>query len=282
MNILTFDIEDWFHILDNDPSKSENDWNKFDSRIQFGLEKILNILNENDVKATFFVLGWVAKKHPTLIKKINELGYEVGTHSHMHQLVYEQSPQQFKEDIKRSIYTIEDCIGKKVTSYRAPGFSITKNQLWAFEILSELGIKIDCSVFPSNRAHGGMPGSKINKPCLIIKNNCEIKEFPINTANFLGKSIIFSGGGYFRIFDYRIIRFLAKKSDYLMTYFHPRDFDYNQPVMDGLSYLRIFKSYVGLSTCYNKLDRFIKDFDFIDLRQADSITKWEKADKVYL
>ena len=113
MNILTFDIEDWFHILDNDPSKSENDWNKFDSRIQFGLEKILNILNENDVKATFFVLGWVAKKHPTLIKKINELGYEVGTHSHMHQLVYEQSPQQFKEDIKRSIYTIEDCIGKK-------------------------------------------------------------------------------------------------------------------------------------------------------------------------
>ena len=86
----------------------ENDWNKFDSRIQFGLEKILNILNENDVKATFFVLGWVAKKHPTLIKKINELGYEVGTHSHMHQLVYEQSPQQFKEDIKRSIYTIED------------------------------------------------------------------------------------------------------------------------------------------------------------------------------
>ena len=148
--------------------------------------------------------------------------------------------------------------------------------------MSELGIKIDCSVFPSNRAHGGMPGSKINKPSLIIKNNCEIKEFPINTANFLGKSIIFSGGGYFRLFDYRVIRFLAKKSDYLMTYFHPRDFDHNQPVMDGLSYLRIFKSYVGLSTCYNKLDRFIKDFDFIDLRQADLITNWKKADKVYL
>ena len=120
----------------------------------------------------------------------------------------------------------------------------------------------------------------INKPCLIIKNNCEIKEFPINTANFLGKSIIFSGGGYFRIFDYRIIGF-CKKIRLFDDLFSPRDFDYNQ-IMDGLSYLRIFKSYVGLSTCYNKLDRFIKDFDFIDLRQADSITKWEKADKVYL
>ena len=105
--------------------------------------------------------------------------------------------------------------------------------------MSELGIKIDCSVFPSNRAHGGMPGSKINKPCLIIKNNCEIKEFPINTANFLGKSIIFSGGGYFRIFDYRIIRVFSKKIRLFDDLFSPQRLDYNQPVMDGLSYLRI-------------------------------------------
>ena len=200
----------------------------------------------------------------------------------MHQLVFHQKPLEFKKDIDYSIKTLEDCIGKKVTSFRAPGFSITNKQKWAFEILYNLGIKIDCSIFPSNRAHGGMPGSNISSPCLISSKNFILKEFPINTYNFLNNPIIFSGGGYFRLFPFKLIHSLSVKSDYLMTYFHPRDFDPDQPILDGLNFFRIFKSYVGLNSTENKLDKLLKSFDFTDLKSSDEMIDWKNVKKVIL
>jgi polysaccharide deacetylase family protein (PEP-CTERM system associated) len=282
MNILTFDIEEWFHLLDNDSTKTINDWNNFDSRIKLGMEYIYEIIESNKVSATFFVLGWMAKKHPDIIKKISDLGYEIGSHTHLHQLVYEQDKKVFYNDVEKSIKTLEDCTGKKITCFRAPGFSITEKNKWAFEILYDLGIKIDCSVFPAGRAHGGIKTYKSAYPSILHYNNITLKEFPINTFDFFGKSIIFSGGGYFRLFPYNVIKHFSNRSDYIMTYFHPRDFDYSQPTIPGLTALRKFKSYVGLKGCQKKLQNWLNDFEFIDLREANKKINWENAPNIYL
>ena len=274
MKILTFDIEDWFHILDNDSTKNVQDWNKYSPRIFQNMETIFNFLKKNNLKATFFCLGWIAKKYPEIIRRIDELGCEVATHSNHHQLVYEMSKSDFKEDLKKSIYSLEDLIGKKIKSYRAPGFSITKNSLWAFEILYEFGIETDCSVFPASRSHGGISNFGIAEPCKIRYNGIELKEFPLNTGKVFGKEVVFSGGGYFRLMPYNMIKKMTVNSEYIMTYFHPRDFDPHQPMIQGLSKVRKFKSYVGLKKAESKLERWISEFEFEDIECADTKIDW--------
>ena len=195
----------------------------------------------------------------------------VGSHTHLHQLAYEQDRKTFYNDVEKSIKTLEDCTGKKVTSFRAPGFSITKNNKWAFEVLHELGITKDSSVFPAGRAHGGLPSYSSAIPSIIEYNGIKLKEFPINTHTILGKPFIFSGGGYFRLLPYKTIKNWTIQSNYVMTYFHPRDFDIGQPIVPGLSLPRRFKSYVGIKNCKPKLEQWLSDFDFIDLNQADKI-----------
>ena len=282
MKILSFDIEDWFHILDNESTKSVNSWSKFESRVEIGTDKILFLLEKHKVKATFFILGWIAEKYPHVVRKIANAGYEIGSHSHLHQLVYDLNYDSFKTDLEKSIKTLEDITGKKVISFRAPGFSIMKKNNWAFEVLHESGIKIDCSVFPAGRAHGGMPEYRYAMPSILDYKGMRLKEFPINTTNFLSNQIIFSGGGYFRLFPYGMIERWTRNSSYIMSYFHPRDFDYDQPILKDLSLFRIFKSYVGLKKSYSKLDRWLKDFDFTDLRTADKNIDWKNSSVIKL
>jgi len=282
MKILTFDIEEWFHILDNKKTKSISEWSKFDSRIGLGMDLIYDILEKTEKSATFFVVGWMAEKYPEIIREISDRGFEIGSHTHLHQLAYDQNRKTFYIDVEKSIKTLEDCIGKKVTSFRAPGFSITKNNLWAFEVLHELGITKDSSVFPAGRAHGGLPSYGTAIPSIIEYNGLNLKEFPINTHTILGKPFIFSGGGYFRLLPYEIIKKFTLQSNYVMTYFHPRDFDIEQPIVPGLSLPRRFKSYVGIKNCKPKLKRWINDFDFIDLNQADQLINWNQVPLIKL
>jgi polysaccharide deacetylase family protein (PEP-CTERM system associated) len=282
MKVLTFDIEEWFHILDNNETKSISEWNKFDSRIQFGMDIIYDILDNSNCSATFFVVGWMAEKYPEIIREISDRGFEIGSHTHLHQLVYEQDKKTFYNDVEKSIKTLEDCIGKNITSFRAPGFSITENNKWAFEVLHELGIRKDSSVFPAARAHGGLPSYNKAIPSIIEYNGIKLKEFPINTHEILGKPFIFSGGGYFRLLPYKIIENWTNQSNYVMTYFHPRDFDSDQPIVPGLSLSRRFKSYVGIKNCKFKLERWINDFDFIDLNQADQLINWNQVPLIKL
>jgi polysaccharide deacetylase family protein (PEP-CTERM system associated) len=282
MNILTFDIEEWFHILDNGSTKTESEWKNYPARIYENTDRILSILKERNQSASFFVLGWIAKHYPDVVKKIVEAGYEIGSHTQMHQLIYEQSPKEFKNDVEYSIKTLEDISGKKVRLFRAPGFSITERNKWAFEILNEVGINIDCSIFPSSRAHGGFPSYKKAKPSILMYNGIKIKELPINTVKLLGKDIIFSGGGYFRLFPYFLVKKWTQNSDYLMSYLHPRDFDYKQPVIKELSFMRKLKSYVGLKEAEDKLRKWIKDFEFIDIRGADDIIDWKSVPVIEL
>tara|TARA_B100000989_G_scaffold103280_1_gene75604 strand:- start:1292 stop:2140 length:849 start_codon:yes stop_codon:yes gene_type:complete len=282
MNILTFDIEEWFHILDNDSTKTEADWLKYEVRIHKNMDKIFNFLIANNLKATFFVVGWIAKKYPEIVKKIDKLGFEIGSHSNMHQLLYELNKNDIYNDTKESILILENLIGKKISSYRAPGFSITEKNKWIFDILIELGITHDCSIFPANRSHGGFPSFGDALPSFISYNGLKIKEFPINTINIFGKPWIYSGGGYFRISPYFLIKNWSKKSDYIMTYFHPRDFDYNQPVIKDLTLIRKFKSYIGLKRSMSKLNNWINDFNFIDLKKADEMVDWENSKTIFL
>mgnify|MGYP001194963927 CR=1 FL=1 len=278
MKILTFDIEDWFHILDNPGTKSISDWGKFETRIHRNMDIIHEICTKNNTKATFFILGWIAEKYPEIVKKISNIGYQIGSHTYSHQLVFEQNQKQFSNDLEKSIKLLEDLTGKKVKCFRAPGFSITENTLWAFESLVKNGIEYDCSIFSSTRAHGGITSKNINVPCTISHKGLKIKEFPINTCNIAGFNTVFSGGGYFRFFPYKLIKEWTKQSRYTMTYFHPRDFDANQPVLKNVSAYRKFKLYHGIKGCKNKLEKLLFEFNFIDLQEAASIVNWKKTE----
>jgi len=280
MNILTFDIEDWFHILDNDASKTEKQWNKFEPRLEQNIDKIFKLLDDNNQDATFFVIGWVARKYPHIVKKISDLGYEIATHSDLHQLAYEFNRQQFKDDLEKSIKSIEDVSGKKVRTYRAPGFSIKKENLWAFDELIKQGIEIDCSIFPAKRSHGGLEEFGHAEPARIETKNGILKAFPINIYQVLGQNIVFSGGGYFRLFPYPLIKAMMKRSEYVMTYLHPRDFDPEQPILEGLNAIRRFKSYYGLGSSLEKLERLIQDFDFVSLSEVDKQIEWDTTKKI--
>jgi len=275
MKILTFDIEDWFHLLDHDETRSIDRWPAFGSRIEENVERILGVINDANVNATFFCLGWIAEKYPHVIKKIGDLGYEIGCHSYAHQLAYTQTPKQFRDDLRRAKSTIEDVLGRAIDAYRIPGFSLTKKNLWALDVIYEEGFSVDCSVFPASRAHGGMRGFASDRPCLIdLGSSGVIREFPLNTFPFFGARVVFSGGGYFRLLPYPVLARLFQKSEYVMTYFHPRDFDSSQPVIPGLSVARQFKSYYGLRSAERKLSRLLSEFDFVDLRTAVKDVDW--------
>lgn len=277
MNILTFDVEEWFHLLDNESTRSETQWKGYEVRIYENMERIFRILDDTNRNATFFVVGWIAKTYPDVVKKIAEK-YQVGSHTMNHQLVWQQSKKEFREDVSASIHLLEDLTGKKVEVFRAPGFSIRESEGWAFEILHELGITVDCSVFPSNHSHGGMPSFSNPIPGWIEYNGVRMKEFPIGYKKIAGKHVIFSGGGYFRLLPYQLIKQWSRESeDYLLAYIHPRDLDAGQPLIKELNCIRRFKSYYGLGGAEKKLRRWLGDFQFVDVQTADSLTDWNSA-----
>tara|TARA_A100001035_G_C27731860_1_gene477150 strand:- start:348 stop:1202 length:855 start_codon:yes stop_codon:yes gene_type:complete len=282
MKILTFDIEDWFHIIDSGKNQNPNDWDQFEYRINDNVERILDLLQRKNQKATFFCLGWIARKFPEIIKKIDQMDFEIGSHSNSHIPAFNQNKIEFRDDLVKSISIIEDLTNKKVKYYRAPSFSIKKENQWVFDELIRNGIEIDCSIFPSSRSNGGFEGFPSSNPSIISCNGRKIKEFPINVFKFLGRPIVFSGGGYFRLIPYFLINKMTNKSNYVISYFHPRDFDINQPIIKNLSYFQKFKSYVGLNSSFSKLEKLLNDFEFIDLKEANANIKWNNVQIVKL
>lgn len=308
MNILTFDVEEWFHLLDFDRTRTESDWNKYEVRIHDNVDRILDILDKTNAKATFFIIGWIARTYPEVVKKI-AAKYQIGSHTMNHQLVWQQTPQQFHDDLETSVKLLQDITGQPVECFRAPGFSIRESEGWAFDSLAELGIKYDCSVFPAHHAHGGTPTYGPPVPKTIVHNGISLKEFPVTTKNIMGKPIVFSGGGYFRFFPYSLLKPWTRKCangyrdhmvpvhvldnmgnqvfhdnqpltrnvGYLLSYIHPRDLDPDQPVLEGLPWKRRFKSYVGVGSAAIKLRQYLEDFRFTDVETASSSICWEKV-----
>ncbi len=281
MNILTFDVEEWFHLLDNDSTRSEEQWKNYEVRIYENMERIFRILDETNTKATFFIIGWIAKTYPDIVKRIAER-YQIGSHTMNHQLVWQQSPNEFKQDVESSVKLLEDITGKKIELFRAPGFSIRESESWAFEILSECGITTDCSVFPAKASHGGMPSYTSDEPAIIEYNHIQLKEFPISTKKILGQHLVYCGGGYFRLCPYSLIKHWTKKKSYTLSYIHPRDLDDGQPMIKELNTLRRFKSYVGLNKAESKLINFLTDFDFVDIETADKMIDWKHQKNIKL
>ena len=273
MNILTFDIEDWY----NCDFISNNNWDKYEVRIYDGVKKILDELEKRIIKGTFFCLGWIAEKHPQVIKDIAAAGHQIGCHSYQHKLSTHLDEKSFKSDTYKAKSLIEDVIGTPVNIYRAPGFSFTEKNLWTYDVLASLDFKYDCSVFPSHHDYGGMPSYGKSEPAIIFHKGIEIREFPISVHNFLGQNFAFSGGGFFRLFPYYIIKKWSQKTDYLMTYFHPRDFDPDQPIIKELPLNRKFKSYVGLRTSFHKFQCYLNDFDFVNVTQAEERINWSEV-----
>lgn len=282
MNILTFDIEEWFHILDCDATRTENEWKNYEVRIYDNVERLFRVLEDTHTKGTFFIVGWIAKTYPDLVRRISEK-YQIGCHTMNHQLVWQQTPKEFKADVEEGVKMLEDITGKKVECFRAPGFSIRESEAWAFEILSDLGIKYDCSVFPAAHIHGGMPSYPKAAPGIIEYHGVQMKEFPVGFKTIAGKHIMFSGGGYFRLFPYPLIKKWTKESDdYLLSYIHPRDLDPGQPMIKSLSAVRKFRSYVGLKGAEQKLRHWLSDFQFVDIETANRMLDWSSAQRISL
>jgi polysaccharide deacetylase family protein (PEP-CTERM system associated) len=272
MNILTFDIEDWYNC---DFITEDFDWDKYEVRIYEGIDRILQELKIRNLKATFFCLGWIAEKHPNVIKQIHAHGHHIGCHSYQHELAYRFDREGFRNDTEKAKKLIEDVIGESIYAFRAPGFSITEQNIWALEVLSELGFEYDCSLFPAAHDYGGFASFGKAEPAILnLANGKQLKEFPMNIQPVLGKNIVFSGGGFFRFFPYRLIKYWASESDYMMTYFHTRDFDPGQPMIHSLPLMRKFKSYVGLSTSFVKFQKLLNDFEFVSVEEADKLIDW--------
>ena len=282
MKILTFDVEEWFHILDHESTREEEKWASFDYRLDKNIDKVLEILDRNNQKATFFCLGWLTKNHVHIVKRLDDLGYEIATHSNLHQLVYEQKIKEFEEDLVTSINRLQDVTGKKIRAYRAPGFSLREENRWVFDILLNNGIEIDCSIFPAKRDHGGFERFGAEKPVRIAANNGIIKEFPMSLDEVLMKKIVFAGGGYFRLLPYSVIRYFMQKTEYSMSYFHPHDFDDGRPILHDLPLRKKFKASVGLKGALCKLEKLIQDFEFIDLAEADRRVQWDQTEIIAL
>ena len=269
LNILTIDVEDWFHIcaLDNGNDNMDT-WHKYESRVVNNTDRILKILKNNNAKGTFFFLGWIAEQYPQLLRRVKEDGHEIATHGYSHKLVYEQNAGEFYNDLKKSIDTIEGITKTKVIGNRSAGFSITENTPWAFDMIAKAGLVYDSTIFPTSRIHGGFVGSAKDIHTIRTKHG-NIKEFPISLTNVLGKDVAFSGGGYLRLFPYWFIKSAIKRLNNegqpVVVYLHPRDLDPDQPRLD-MPLNRRFKSYVNLASTENKLKSLIRDFDFVPIK----------------
>ena len=292
MNILTYDTEEWYLEKTLHGGRKEK-YAEFDRY----LHQILDKLDERCVKGTFFCLGALVPEFDYVIKEIHKRGHEIGCHSYKHTWLNRLSREEAFMDTKHAVDALEQCIGSKVRSYRAPAFSIGQRNKWAFEILAECGIEIDASVYPAARDFGGFANFGSKTPCTIDMDGIKIKEFPICTTKVLGKELAYSGGGYFRFFPLGFVESEMKKADYSMTYFHIGDLVpdsvgvktkeeyesyYKEPGTLKNRYLRYIKTNLGKKGAFNKMLNLIENLEFVNIQQVDSTYDWDNAPHIIL
>lgn len=265
VHALSFDIEDWFHMVGIPAVDEPSKWDSFESLVEERTHEILEICDQFDVRATFFVLGWIADRYPGLVREIADAGHELGSHSYWHRRVCLLDPAEFESDLKRSIKTIEDASGSEVRGFRAPSFSITAGSEWAIDVLLECGIQYDASLFPASRGHGGYDCAVAAHQFINSRSGASIPELPMSVMDFMGRSICYSGGGYLRLFPFwlieRGVQQLANSSIPTVVYLHPRDFAPDCPRVP-MPLHRKFKSYVGAATTASKLRKLLKKYSW--------------------
>ncbi len=263
--MLTVDVEDWFHILEVDGGYGRGDWAGLESRVEANVDRLLELLAEAGARATFFVVGWVAWRHPALVRRIAEAGHELGSHSFWHEVLERYDREALARDLERSKALLEDLSGSAVRGFRAPGGSLTAATLWAFDLLVEAGFSYDSSICPGLSSHGGLE-SPYAEPHLVRCQAGELVELPSSTARVAGRRIPYAGGGYLRLFPYALVRAGlardARRGWPANVYLHPREIDPGQPRMT-LSAKRRFKYYVGLGSTERKLCALLRDHRFV-------------------
>jgi polysaccharide deacetylase family protein (PEP-CTERM system associated) len=266
LNALSFDIEDWFQVENLKGVISCDEWECCELRVVQNTRKILRLLEQHETRATFFILGWIAEKCPSLVKQIDAEGHEVASHGYGHELIYKLTPEAFYNDLQRSIKILESITGKRVFGYRAPSFSVTPETEWAIDALKDAGFRYDSSIFPTS-FHNRYGYNGIS--CLPFRFKNGLLEIPLSTYR-LGKTHFpLAGGGYFRLFPYvyfrHFFRRLNRQGKPIVFYLHPWELDPGQPKMKVRFNYRL-RHYVNLEKTEKRLEKLLKEFRFVPLR----------------
>jgi polysaccharide deacetylase family protein (PEP-CTERM system associated) len=272
VNAFTVDVEDYFQVAALAPAIERASWPQRESRVERNTGVLLDLLAERGIRGTFFVLGWIAERHPLLIKRIAAAGHEIACHGYSHQLIYEQTPEDFREETARSKDMLEQLSGAPVTGYRAASFSITRRSLWALDLLIDLGFKYDSSIFPIRHDRYGIPGADPRPAALTAPSGRTLVEFPMSAASYLGLRIPVSGGGYFRLLPYFVTRTGLRQINGrfgrpFAFYLHPWEIDPDQPRV-RVGWLSRFRHYTNLDRCESRLRRLLHEFRFGTMREA--------------
>ncbi|MDA1164699.1 MAG: DUF3473 domain-containing protein [Planctomycetota bacterium] len=288
-NAMTVDVEDYFHVSGFADRISKSDWDSMPSRVVENTHRLMSLLERYETRGTFFVLGWVAEKFPQLVRDIHQAGHEVGCHSFWHQLVYDLSPEEFREDLVKSRDILQDLIGEPVTHYRAPSFSITNRSLWALDVLADEGFTCDSSIYPVYHDRYGIPEAT-PEPHRILTPSGMIDEFPGSVIPFGNLRLAVSGGGYFRLYPQRFTEFCLARVNCrtgrpFMFYIHPWEVDPDQPRLPG-SLMSRFRHYQNLATTEHKLNWLLPRFRFDSMSASircigDGLTEHSLAEGLY-
>ncbi|NOX54759.1 MAG: DUF3473 domain-containing protein [Planctomycetes bacterium] len=268
LNVLTVDVEDYFHVQAFADQVSPRTWAKYSSRVVQNTHRVLRLLKEHDVQATFFVLGWVADRFPRLVRDILDDGHEIGCHSFFHRLIYELTPDEFREDLLMATKAIGEITGGPVQAYRAPSFSVTNRSLWALDVLIDEGYRYDSSIFPIRHDHYGLPGAE-RFPHLIERSHGALWEFPPSTIRLGRWNVPVAGGGYLRLYPLRLsLRWMDQlnrvERQPFLCYVHPWELDPEQPRLPGRWKSR-WRHYQNLRTTQRKLQAVLSRYRFAPL-----------------
>jgi len=245
-------------------------WEQYESRVVANTERLLELLSTSGQRATFFVLGWVAERYPSLVRRIASGGHEIASHGYGHELITGQSPTAFREDIRKAKEILENILSQSVLGYRAPSFSITKDTMWALQVLVEEGYLYDSSIFPVFHDRYGMPSANPKAHQLSTPSGV-LWEVPPSTVKYMGIRLPVAGGGYFRLYPYAILRAMLRKLEGegcpLVMYMHPWEFDPGQPKMEGSLVSRI-RHYLNLDKTESRMQSLLQDFSFAPIREV--------------
>lgn len=273
VNALTVDVEDYFHVSAFADHIDPRDWDHLESRVARNTDSVLRIFDDHGARATFFVLGWVAERHPDLIRRIADAGHEIASHGFSHKRVHEQSAEEFRADIRRTKSLLEDIGGGSVQGYRAASFSISDETRWAFEILAEEGYLYSSSLYPIRHDHYGSPDSPrfAHHPL----ENRTLIEIPVSTTVVFDRNFPCGGGGYFRLLPYEISRWAMRRvnradGEPCIFYFHPWEIDSQQPRQTNAGRKARFRHYTNLHRMEGRLRRVLDDFD------------WDRMDRIFV
>ena len=270
-NAMTIDVEDYFQVSAFAPHIDRSSWDSRECRVERNVGRILEILDSNGTKATFFTLGWIAQRYPALVRSIVESGHELASHGYGHERASDLSEVNFTEDIVSAKALLEDIGGVEVKGYRAPSFSIGAGNLWAFDCLAKAGYRYSSSVYPIRHDHYGMPDS----PRHAYQVRPNLLEVPITTLRAFNRNFPSSGGGYFRLLPYQLSRWMLSRVNQEdgqagIFYFHPWEIDTGQPRIAGIGSKTRFRHYVNIERMERRIGRLLKDF------------RWGRMDQIFL